>query len=201
MTKSSSSADIAGAWASRWSSAWGRGSTGAWDIGLGALVVLDLGSGSGLGSTFSVFACGVLSLGWVVVFLWYADGSGDIEGSLGNFTVLLLVGSSHGGFGNLSLVGDGVLVWDDDVLGTDLGVGSSGLGGELGVSTGSLLTTEGSGLSTEVVSTAWGSVSATAWGIAWGASTSGESWGSWGAFEGDGGSTSDKGSNDEVHLN
>ena len=45
------------------------------------------------------------------------------------------MGSSGGGFGNLSLVGDGVLVWDDDVLGTDVSVRSSGFGGELGVGT------------------------------------------------------------------
>jgi len=96
---------------------------------------LDLGSGSGLGSTFSIFAGGVLTLGGVVVFLGNADGTVDIEGSLGNFTVLLLVGSSGGGFGNLSLVGDGVLVWDNDVLGTDVSVRSSGFGGELGVGT------------------------------------------------------------------
>ena len=40
--------------------------------------------------------------------------------------------TSGGGLGDLGLVGNGVLVWDDDVLGTDVGVGSSGLRGELG---------------------------------------------------------------------
>ena len=79
-----------------------------------------------------------MTLGGVVVLLRHADGSVDVEGSLGNFAVLFLVGTSGGGFGNLSLVGDGVFIWDDDVLGTDIGVGSSGLGGELGVGTGSL---------------------------------------------------------------
>lgn len=132
MTKSSSSVAALVA-DSSWSS--GSGGAGARDIGLGASVVLDLGSGSGLGSTFSIFAGGVLTLGGVVVFLGNADGTVDIEGSLGNFTVLLLVGSSGGGFGNLSLVGDGVLVWDNDVLGTDVSVRSSGFGGKLGVGT------------------------------------------------------------------
>lgn len=113
---------------------------------------MNLGSSSGLGGTLAVLAGGVLALGGVVVFLGHADGSVDVEGSLGNFAVLFLVGTSGGGLGNLSLVGDGVLVWDDDVLGTDVGVGSSGLGGELGVGSGSLGAGELSGLGTDGVS-------------------------------------------------
>ena len=152
MTKSSSS--VAWAVAGGSSSESGRtGGAGAWDIGLGASVVLNLGSGSGLGGTLSIFAGGVLTLGGVVVFLGNADGTVDIEGSLGNFAVLLLVGSSGGGFGNLSLVGDGVLVWDHDVLGTDVSVGSSGLRGELGVRTGSFLSGELSVLATDGIAT------------------------------------------------
>ena len=94
----------------------------------------------------------MLTLGGVVVFLRDADGTVDVEGSLGDLAVLLGVGSSGGGFGNLSLIGDGVLVWDHDVLGTDVSVGSSGFRGELGVGTGSLLSGELSALASNAVS-------------------------------------------------
>jgi hypothetical protein len=155
-----------------------------------------LGSGSGLGDTFSVLAGGVLSLGGVVVLLGDADGTVDVEGSLGDLAVLLLVGSLGGGLGNLSLVGDGVLVWDDNVLGTDVGVGSSGLGGEFGVGSGSLGGAQSGVLSTEGVSSA---------SVAGGASAS---WGAFahvsilarGAVEGDGGGKSEEGCNNEFHL-
>lgn len=113
---------------------------------------MDLGSGSGLGGTFTVFAGGVLSLGGVIVLLADADGSVDVEGSLGDLTVLFLVGTSVGGLGDLSLIGNGVLVWDDDVLGTDVGGGSSGFGGELGVCAGSILSSELSVLASDGVS-------------------------------------------------
>jgi len=175
--------------------AWRSGGTGAWDIGLGADVVLDLGSGSGLGSTFSIFACGVLSLGWVVVFLGHSDWTVDVEGSLGDLTVLFLVGSSGGWLGDLSLVSNGVLVWDDDVLGTDVSVRSSGLGGQLGVSTGSLGSGELSVLVTEVISLTVLSTSTVLFLF-----TSGDfvAWTARG--EVDSGSASDEGSNNEFHF-
>jgi len=85
----------------------------------------------------------VLGLGLVVVRLGDSDGAADIEGSLGKGALLGLSLTVRLGLRDLSLVGNGVLVGDDDVLGTDLGLGASGLGGELGVSTSSLGTGEG----------------------------------------------------------
>jgi hypothetical protein len=171
------------------------GGTGAWDIGLGADVVLDLGSGSGLGSTFSIFACGVLSLGWVVVFLGDGNGTVDVEGSLGDLAVLFLVVSSGGGFGDLSLIGNGVFVWDNDVLGTDVSVRSSGLGGQLSVGTGSLGSGEFGVLRSEAVS--WTVWSTSAVLLLW-------RWACWGTstvvLEGDGGDSSDEGGDNEFHF-
>lgn len=112
------------------------------------------------------------------------------------------MGSSGGGFRNLSLIGDGVLVWDDDVLGTDVSVRSSGFGGELGVGTGSLLSGELSVLASNGVARGTGTVggsSTSAWVtgiVAWGALLD-----TWGAFESNGRGGSDKGSNSEFHLN
>lgn len=112
------------------------------------------------------------------------------------------MGSSGGGFGNLSLVGDGVLVWDDDVLGTDVSVRSSGFGGELGVGTGSLLSGELSVLASNGVVGGTGTVGTTvSSGVTISASGSANWFTAWGAFEGNGGGRSDKGSKDEFHLN
>jgi hypothetical protein len=147
-----------------------------------------------LGSTLTILAGGVLSLGGVVVLLGHADGSVDVEGSLGNLAVLLLVGSSGGGLGNLSLVGHGVLVWDDDVLGTDVGVGSGGLGGELGVRSSSLGTAEGGLLVTKGVSLSVAGVAVLL------ARSDVLATASWGALERDGGGNSEEGSNSEFHL-
>ena len=143
---------------------------GAWDISFsnGGGVVLDLGSWSGLRSSLSWFGGDVLSLSLVVVFLGDADWTGDVESSSGNLAVLLGFLSLGAAFWDLSLVGDGVLVWDDDVLGTDLGLGGSGLGWELG-ETGLVieLTWSEDGLSTW--ETAWGNSWAVKdWGFAWG---------------------------------
>ena len=173
------------------SSAWVTGGTCAWDIGLGADVVLDLGSGSGLGSTFSIFAGGLLSLGWVVVFLSDADWTVDVEGSLGDLAVLFLVVSSGGWLGDLSLIGNGVFVWDDDVLGTDVSVRSGGFGCEFSISSCSLGRCEVSVLVTEIIT---GTVlSATTVLLLLLAA-------SWLALKWDGGDHSDEGSNNEFHF-
>ena len=152
---------------------------------------MDLGSGSSLGGSLTVLAGGVLTLGGVVILLRHADGSVDVEGSLGDLAVLLLVGASGGGLGDLSLVGHGVLIWDHDVLGTDLGVGSSGLGGELGEGAGSLLSSELSVLVTESIS-GLGTPGTIAW--------SALALVNWLASEGDGLGESEESSNDEFHL-
>jgi len=110
------------------------------------------------------------------------------------------VGSSGSGLRDLSLVGNGVLVWDHDVLGTNVSVGSSGLGGELGVRSGSLGSSELSVLGTNLVSSRSSSVDGsgfvsalrlTGWNLV---ATS------WGTLESDSGSGSDEGSNDEFHF-
>ena len=84
----------------------------------------------------------MLGLGLIVVRLSDGDGTADIEGSLGEGALLGLSVTAALGLADLSLVGDGVLVGDDDLLSTDLGLGASGLGGELGISTSSLGTGE-----------------------------------------------------------
>lgn len=155
-----------------------------------------------MGGTLAVLAGGVLSLGGVVVLLRHADRSVDVEGSLGNLAVLLLVGSSGGGLGNLGLIGHGVLVWDHDVLGTDVGVGTGGLGGELGVGSGSLGTAESGLLVTNGVTlTGVGVVAGVlAWLVLFAVAS--ELWGggSWGAFEGNSGGGSEESSNSEFHF-
>ena len=85
----------------------------------------------------------MLSLGLVVVGLVDGDGAADIEGSLSNLALLRLSLTAALGLADLSLVGHGVLVRDDDLLSTDLGLGTGGLGGKLGVSTSSVGTGEG----------------------------------------------------------
>ena len=57
----------------------------------------------------------------------------DTEFSLGNFTVLLLVGSVLDGLADLNLVGDGVLVWDGNLGSTDLSVRVGSFGTESSV--------------------------------------------------------------------
>ena len=70
----------------------------------------------------------IFGLEGVVVLLGDGDLSTDGEFPLGNLAGLLLVVSLGDGLADLSRVGNGVLVWDDDVAGTDLGVGGSVLG-------------------------------------------------------------------------
>lgn len=118
------------------------GSASAGNVSSGAEVVLHLSSGSGLGGTLTVLRSAVLGLGLIVVRLSDGDGTADIEGSLGEGALLGLSVTAALGLADLSLVGDGVLVGDDDLLSTDLGLGASGLGGELGISTSSLGTGE-----------------------------------------------------------
>lgn len=84
----------------------------------------------------------MLGLALVIVGLVNGDGTGDLEGSLGDLALLGLSLAVALGLRNLGLIGDGVLVGDDDVLSTDLGLGTGRLGGELGVSTSAVLSTE-----------------------------------------------------------
>ncbi len=126
-------------------------SAGARDGSLGGEVAEDLGSGSGLGSSLSLLGGGVLSSGGVVVLLGHGDGSSDVEGSGGNLGALGLVGASVAGLGHSGLVSHGLSVWDGDGLGTNVGVGSSGLRVEGGERSSSGWGTEG-GLSSEVAS-------------------------------------------------
>ena len=115
---------------------------GAGDISLGAAVVLNLSSGAGLRGTLAILGSTVLGLALVVVGLVNGDGTGDLEGSLSDLALLGLRLAVALGLRNLSLIGDGVLVGDDDVLSTDLSLGAGGLGGELSVSTSAVLSTE-----------------------------------------------------------
>ena len=86
--------------------------------------MLRLGSFlTAVGGRFGTFA-GVLTL------LSDFDSTLDSEGSLGNTASLILLFGLGAGLRNLSLVGDGLLVWDNDLLGTDFGGRSSELGGE-----------------------------------------------------------------------
>ena len=136
------------------------GSASAGNVSSGAKVVLHLSSGSGLGGTLTVLRSAVLGLGLIVVRLGDSDGTADIEGSLGEGALLGLSVTVALGLADLSLVGDGVLVGDDDLLSTDLGLGASGLGGELGISTSSLGTGE-DGVGTRGAATTVATVSGT----------------------------------------
>ena len=98
--------------------------------------------------------------------------------------------STGGGLRDLSLIGNGVFVWDDDVLGTDLSLGSSGFGGELGVGSGSLGTGELGVLVSEVISLTVLSATAVLFLLA----------ALWGTLERDSGDASDEGSNSEFHI-
>jgi hypothetical protein len=117
-------------------------SASAGNVSSGAEVVLNLSSGSRLGGTLTVLGSAVLGLGLVVVGLGDGDGTGDVESSLGDLALLGLSITVALGLADLSLVGHGVLVGDDDLLSADLGLGTSGLRGELGVSTSSVGTGE-----------------------------------------------------------
>jgi hypothetical protein len=113
---------------------------------------------------------------------------------------LFLVVSTGGGLRDLSLIGNGVFVWDDDVLGTDVSVRSSGFGGELGKGSGSLSAVELGVLVSKVISLtvlsgavlSGGVLSATAVLFLFAAL--------WGTLERDGGDASDEGSNNEFHF-
>ena len=109
------------------------------------------------------------------------------------------MGASSGRLGDLGLISHGVLIWDHDVLGTNLSVGSSRLGGELGERASSLGSGELSVLVTESVST--GTSSSSPGTIAWGAVALVDLWLlAWGAAEGDGLGESEESSNDEFHF-
>ena len=108
----------------------------------------------------------MLGLGLVVVRLGDSDGTADIEGSLGEGALLGLSVTVALGLRDLSLVGHGVLVGDDDLLGTDLGLGASGLGGELGVRAGSVGTGEDGGGTTTVATISGARVAGASAGVA-----------------------------------
>ena len=104
----------------------------AWDVGFSTYVVANLGSWSGLGSTFSFFVWAVLSFWFVVVFFEYWDWSWDIEGSFGDQLFLGRALSFALGFTYFSLISNGVFIWDDNVLGSNLGLWSSWFRGKFG---------------------------------------------------------------------
>ena len=83
-----------------------------------------------LGSFFAALGGGGGTFAGVLTLLSDFDSTVDSEGSLGDTASLILLFGLGAGLGNLSLVGDGLLVWDNDLLGTDLGRGSSELSGK-----------------------------------------------------------------------
>ena len=102
--------------------------------------------------------------------------------------------STGGGLRDLGLIGNGVLVWDDDVLGTYLSLGSSGLGGEFGVGSGSFGRGQVGVLVSKAISLPLSvsvlSAAAVLFLLA----------ALWGTLERDGGDASDEGSNSEFHF-
>ena len=101
-----------------------------WERCLGALVALDGLRLLGLTGVLTALGSGGLSFAGVLTLLSDLDSTVHDEGSLGNSASLVLLLGLGGGLGNLSLIGDGLLVWDNDALGSNLGSSASSLGDE-----------------------------------------------------------------------
>ena len=79
---------------------------------------------------FTALFSGGLTLEGVLTLLSDLDSTVHDEGSLGNSASLVLLLGLGGGLGNLSLIGDGLLVWDNNFLSSNLGSSTSTLGDE-----------------------------------------------------------------------
>lgn len=121
-------------------------SIGAWDAGGGTEVIHDVFSLDDFSGLFSSLLGLVLVLELSVFFLWNGDLSTDVIRILFDWGLLLLALSGTAGLGDLGLVSGALLVWDNHVLGTDGGGGSSS-GGSEGTDTSTSL--EVSGLTLE----------------------------------------------------
>ena len=113
-----------------------------WDVSFGADVILNLSSWSRLGSTLSLLRSAMFTLRWVIIFFWDNDLSSNIKSSLGNLNVLGFLFTTTLGFTDFSLIGDGVFIGNNNILSTNLSLGTSRFWSELSIITTSFSTWE-----------------------------------------------------------
>jgi hypothetical protein len=95
-------------------------SRGSWDgNSTNSAGIEQLGSRSGLGSSLTALLGGLVTLQVVVVLLVDSDLTVDAELSSGNLAGLGLSLSLGNSLVHLSLIGNDVLIWHGDLVGSD----------------------------------------------------------------------------------